>query len=138
MLETTRPFAWTLLSCGVCPPAGAQASVGSARVRHRKVAGDLLEAELVLVRREVETPRSYFLKARLRLVMVGLDELPRQREELRLLIPAIGSRLSEKVSDVEEHDNEIVAGTECPLLDWERAVAVRLVTALDLNANYFD
>ena len=24
MLETTRPFVWTLLVCGVCPPAGAQ------------------------------------------------------------------------------------------------------------------
>ena len=24
MLETTRPFVWTLLVCGVCAPAGAQ------------------------------------------------------------------------------------------------------------------
>ena len=62
------------------------------------------------------------------------DELHREGVELGLM-PILGLGLTREIADVQKGGNQKVEGPERSFLDGEPPIAIRSVSALDLDAN---
>jgi len=97
--------------------------------------GDLLEPELVFEWRHIKTLCPNLLEPRFRPVVMLLDECSGEREELGASVPAVFTRFCVEVADVKKNNDQVVKRAECLFFDWEGAIAIGLISTLDLNTH---